>query len=345
MRRLVVFATILILGLRLGPVILADDAVIASFDTFEPAPTTVESPAAPVLAEQPSRADDLHKAICEDCPSWDLATFVSYDAFRSIVDDSWENNGITVGANLGTRLGALSDATGIGFQVGGSIGVYDWSGSDWRPTDLSAPQLQGFITYGLFRKPRENSPWSAAIVQDWMLNDNYGVFSTSPTLSQLRAEVSYAWNTWNELGVWGTAALVSDTRDISGVSTIWRPIDQINIFWHHKWEWRGADTTIWMGLPVDDHVGGEGNVGEWFAGASANVPLSDRFALYALVTYMRPAADNGPLGAETDSWNFTVGVSFSFTGSARSESVAGRCWTPLLPVANNGYFLVNTNNH
>lgn len=73
--------------------------------------------------------------------------------------------------------------------------------------------------------------------------------------------------------------------------------------------------------------------------------LNDRVALYTLVTYMRPTADNGSTGAETDSWNFTVGVSFSFTGSARSDTVAGRCWTPLLPVANNGYFLVNTNQH
>jgi hypothetical protein len=117
------------------------------------------------------------------------------------------------------------------------------------------------------------------------------------------------------------------------------------VFWHHKWEWKGADTSIWLGLPVEDHIGGEGNIGEWFAGAAANVPLNDRFALYMLVTYMRPTADNGSTGAETDSWNFTVGVSFSFTGSARSDTVAGRCWTPLLPVANNGYFLVNTNQH
>jgi hypothetical protein len=58
---------------------------------------------------------------------------------------------------------------------------------------------------------------------------------------------------------------------------------------------------------------------------------------------MRPTGDNGPSGAESDSWNFTVGVSFSLTGSARSDSVAGHCGTPLMPVADNGYFLVNTN--
>jgi len=297
-----------------------------------------------VIPEHALRADNLNRAICDPCPSWDLITFVGYDAFRSIVDDSWQNNGIHVGANLGTCLGPLSDVAGVGFQIGGSFGVYDWSGSDARPTDQSEPQLQGFITYGLFRKPTENSPWSAAIVQDWMLNDNYGIFSTSPTFSQLRGEASYVVGQWDELGVWGTVALIGDTRDVSGVgSTTWRSIDQVNVFWHHKWEWRGADTSIWMGVPVDDHLGGNGDIGAWFAGAAANVPLNDRFALYTLVTYMRPTGDNGPSGAESDSWNFTVGVSFSFTGSARSDSVAGRCWTPLMPVANNGYFLVNTN--
>jgi hypothetical protein len=346
MRRLVIFLTLLALCRPIRPVAAADEAVIASFDVVEPAPPNPDLPMDQAIPDQAPRADGLNRALCNQCPDWDLITFVGYDAFRSIVDDSWENNGIHVGANLGTRLGPFSDATGVGFQIGGSFGVYDWSGSDSRPTDRSAPQQQSFITYGLFRKPQQGSPWSAAISQDWMLNDNYGIFSTSPTVSQLRGEVSYAYDNCNELGVWGTAAVVSDHRDVSGVgATTWRPIDQINVYWHHKWEWKGADTSIWLGLPVEDHIGGEGNIGEWFAGAAANVPLNDRVALYTLVTYMRPTADNGAAAAETDSWNFTVGVSFSFTGSARSDTVAGRSWTPLLPVANNGYFLVNTNQH
>jgi hypothetical protein len=42
----------------------------------------------------------------------------------------------------------------------------------------------------LFRKANENSNWSAAVVQDWMINANYGVFAENPTLSQWRGQMS-----------------------------------------------------------------------------------------------------------------------------------------------------------
>ena len=42
---------------------------------------------------------------------------------------------------------------------------------------------------------------------------------------------------------------------------------------------------------------------------------------------------------------FTIGLAFYPQRNARSSTVAGQCWMPLLPVANNGYFLVNTNHH
>ncbi len=110
--------------------------------------------------------DDFRRALCDDCPTWSLQTFVSYDSWRGVSDDNWQNNGINVGANFGTRLGPISDATGVGFQIGGSVGVYDWSGTEYQ----SDVQTQGFITYGFFRRPNGPSGWTAGLVQDWMLN-------------------------------------------------------------------------------------------------------------------------------------------------------------------------------
>jgi hypothetical protein len=288
----------------------------------------------------------LQGAFCDECPTWSVATFVGYDSWRGITDDSWQNNGIVVGGNFGTRLGEFSDLTGFGLQAGGSVGVFDWAGTDYRPSDRNSAETQGFVTYGLFRKPTEASKWSATIVQDWMFNNNYGVFSQNPTLSQLRGQLGYAFSATDELGLWGTVRVLNDSRLIAGQGmTTWRAIDQLNLYWHHKWQLAGADTVIWIGMPERDRLNASGSLGDYIAGASANVPLNDRFALYTLVTYMHPSAGAGPAGSEEEQWNFTIGVSFYPRGNARSTTVAGQCWTPQLPVANNGYFFVDTNHH
>ena len=125
--------------------------------------------------------------------------------------------------------------------------------------------------------------------------------------------------------------------------TDWRPINQLNAYWHYKWSEGGADTWLWVGVPENDRLNRNGSLGDYTVGLLANVPLNDRAALYALVTYMHPSASAGPAGAEEDAWNFSIGV-YLFPGrNARSSTVAGQCWMPQLPVANNGYFLVDTN--
>ena len=126
-------------------------------------------------------------------------------------------------------------------------------------------------------------------------------------------------------------------------STTWRPLDQLNGYWHHKWEEGGADTWLWIGAPERDRFFGNGSLGDWIAGALANVPLSDRVGLYATVSYMHPSGRAGPAAATEEAWNFTIGISFYPRSNARSETVADQCWMPQLPVANNGTFLVDGN--
>jgi hypothetical protein len=65
--------------------------------------------------------------------------------------------------------------------------------------------------------------------------------------------------------------------------------------------------------------------------------------LYAQVTYMHPSSSPGPAGAQEEAWAFLVGLSFFPGRNARTQTVAGQCWMPLVPVSNNGYFLVDTN--
>ena len=83
---------------------------------------------------------------------WSISIFYAYETFRGVSDGNWENNGLNTGFNFGTRLGRFSDATGIGFQMGGSIGIYNWSGTDYRIQNMEQAETQGFLTMGFFRK-------------------------------------------------------------------------------------------------------------------------------------------------------------------------------------------------
>ncbi len=75
------------------------------------------------------------------------------------------------------------------------------------------------------------------------------------------------------------------------------------------------------------------------------MPLSERIALFTLVTYMHPSSRPSMNGSEEEAWNFTIGLSIWLGRDTRSATVTGQSWVPLMPLANNGYFMVDTNNH
>jgi hypothetical protein len=271
-----------------------------------------------------------------------LSAFLGYDAFRGHPDGSWMNNGIHTGLNYGTRLGRFSDWTSIGFQLGGSVGVYDWSGTDYRMRNTDQAEMQGFITGGFFRKPTEDSPWSIALVQDWMLNTTFSVMGENPTLGQWRGQIGYAFNEYHEYGLWGAWRGQGDTRQVGGFGPVtWRPVQQLNAYWRYKWHKSAADTWLWFGVPENDRLTGQGSLGDYLVGALANVPLSERVMLYSLVTYMHPSSRPGPAGSLEEAWNFTVGIAWTMGSAKPTSTVYGNRWMPQLPVANNGTFLVD----
>ncbi len=282
-------------------------------------------------------------AVCDDCPNYGFMAFLSYDSFRGVADQSWQNNGVVTGFNFGSRLGVLSDLTGIGFQIGGSIGVYDWSGTDYRLQNQNLAETQGFFTFGLFRRATDTSKWNIGVVQDYMYNNNFGVLGQNPMLSQMRGQLGYCTSASNEFGVWGAWRVLSSGTIVQGNAPVrYAAVQQLNAYWHHKWTPGGGDTWFWVGRPEQSRLTRDGSLGEFIAGASGNVPLNDRVALFALAEYMHPSARPGPQGSEEEQWNFTIGLAFYPKPNARSRTVAGRCWMPLMPVANNGLFLVDT---
>jgi hypothetical protein len=290
-------------------------------------------------------------AACQECPCHGLVLFSGFDWWRGIGDRSSNatapsnNEGASFGFNYGTRLGQLSDWTGLGFQFGGSYGVYDWNGRPFNLGVLSttAAQQQVFITTGFFKKANEESPWSYGVVHDWMFNQAWGAFAVNPSLGQWRGQVACAVDACNEFGVWATLRGKGDTNlDNFGSPVFTRPIDQGNLFWHHKWDtW--ADSWFWVGIPQEnrlDQIAG-GSLGNFLIGGSVIAPMNDYVSLYANMQYMHPSAAAGSIGSGEASWYVAFGLQYYIGGTARTPTVAGNCWLPYLPVANNGNFLVD----
>ena len=270
-----------------------------------------------------------------------LYAFHGYSSWRGISDGSGpNNNGFFYGANFGTRLGQLSDRTGIVAQIGGSGGFYDLNGRA-SPFESNEIVQQGFITAGLFRRADELTNFSAGVAFDGMFNDNFGQYGASPFLGQLRYQVAYALNDWHEFGMWGTVRMAGETQDILGPLSF-RAVDQFNFFWHHKFAF-GADATSWIGFPDHTKLGGNGSLGNYIFGGTLTAPLSPAWAVYMDLQYMPPSAHIGSTAAKEESFFLGIGLMFYPGRNSRTASVSGSRWRPYLPVANNGSFMVDTN--
>ncbi|MEO1526649.1 MAG: DUF6666 family protein [Planctomycetota bacterium] len=281
--------------------------------------------------------------------NWSLLGLFGYETFRGVADNGWQTNGVYGGFNFGTRLGSFSDWTGIGLQGGVTTGLYDWKGNAYR-LDETRKMQQTFVTYGLFKRPTERAPFTVAFAQDWMATENATAWGLSLAVSQIRYRVGYATSASNEFGVLGAFRAVQDTT--SGVgrggamptaneTVTTRPINHMSAYWHHKWSAGGGNTIISIGRVEDGRVNGDGSLGDFLATATANVPLSNTVGFVGNVMYMNPTASPGVDASHEDTWSFLIGVEFFPGRDARSKTIAGERWMPLLPVANNGAFLLD----
>lgn len=276
-------------------------------------------------------------------PSPVFNVLLGYDSWRGLPDGGWGNYGLHTGFNLGMPLGVVSEYTGLGTQLGGTINAYNWAGSDHRLGNQDQVTTQGFLTLGVFRNADENSHLSFGIVQDWMFNETYGVFGEDVVLDQWRALVSWSFNECHEVGVWGAWRGGNERRNVQNFGrVIWQAQHQLNFFWHYKWPRSQADTWIWIGLPEQDRLNANGTLGDYIAGAFATVPLNERLSMYTMVNYMHQSGNRGPAAAREVYWNLSIGVAFYPWSSTRTSDVRGHRYAPRIPVANNGLFLVDT---
>jgi len=284
--------------------------------------------------------------------NWSLVGAYGYESFRGVADQGWQNNGLYGGVNFGTRLGSFSDATGLGFQAGITLGLYDWKGNPYRP-DWSNQMRQDFVSYGLFKRATEQAPFTLGITQDWMFTDNSTTYGLSLEVSQVRYRAGYVASASNEYGITGAFRVIDETN--VGISrpalanpgalpdqfVTTRPLNHISAYWHHKWSDGGPNTIISIGIPEKDRASGDGSLGDFLATATINVPFSDKVGFLGNVMYMNPSAPAGFEAGHEDTWSFTVGIEIFPGSDARSTTIAGERWMPLLPVANNGVFLLD----
>jgi hypothetical protein len=286
---------------------------------------------------------------CENCPPYCVTASFGLDSFKGTSDGSWEDNfGAVMGINSAMPVPGLSEY-GIGWQLGMSYGVYDLDG--WgEGGDVSSPtcQQQTFVTTGFFHKANCNQHLSFGVVYDWMINTEWGEYGTHPTLGQWRGQVEYAVSCNNAFGFWGcvrdreavqTFQYAGQTLPTIGTITN-RGVSQVNLFWHHKF-CQGADSYLYVGVPQQDRLDGDGSLGCLTLGASAQVPLTDRLALYVNGSYLRPSSAAGGSAAVDQGYDVSIGVKWYFGGHAATHAINGGCWQPYMPVGNNSNFLVD----
>jgi hypothetical protein len=295
-------------------------------------------------------------ANCNECPGVGIELFSGVECWRNITTGDLQNNaGPVMGGNIGIPIPELRDY-GFGAQLGARYSAADLDGRETfdgnQIYDSNEAEQQVFITAGIFRRAYDSdsilSRFSMGIAHDWMITSAYGDFAQSPYLGQWRGQVGFALNTYNEVGVGGSLRdRTADKFDANGVAVDYRAINQVSLFWHHTF-CSGANSWLSFGIPErttfpNADGSSNGSLGEFTLGANLLVPIAQRWALYADAMYMRPSATASAVAAIEDEYSIGFGVVFYPGGNSRTRNVAGNCWMPYLPVANNGTFLVDSN--
>ncbi len=264
---------------------------------------------------------------------------IAYDHFRSLPDGSWNGNtGAYVGLNLATEVPCLSC---FGIQLGGSYGIYDWTGRASVPEHQNEVQQQAFLTVGIFRRTPCDSGFNFGVVYDWTANKNLGAFALNPNFDQVRFQVGYLMNCSDEFGFWGTAYLSKAHKTSEEIPVTFRAFGQANLFWKHYFA-NCAWTMVWAGVPYNRGLMfAPGRDGQFLVGASFNVPLTQCLSISGHAMYMRPRSGPAYIESINDAVNICFGLTYAFGNGEASECDCDV--GPYMPIADNSNFITDTN--
>jgi len=260
----------------------------------------------------------------------DLELNASYDYFRGLPEGSWNgNNGALIAVNFSETL-----CNGLGAQLGGSYGLYNWDGHEnlvfRNPKKV---EEQTFLTGGVYTSLR---CFNAGLVYDRQHVKHLGIYDRTVSLNQLRFQLGYQFCR-EEIGIWGTANLTTAHVTALGVPLRFQAISQLNFFWTHYF-CNCASTTLWIGAPYKNSLRfHHRTAGEFIAGFAFRAPLTSCLFVDAHGMYMKARHLHSGLQSRNYAANICVGITYVFGGCC--ENYRGS----YLPVANNSNFLIDTN--
>jgi hypothetical protein len=226
------------------------------------------------------------------------------------------------GFQEGVNWSASLMGTGIAYQVGLTAVESNFS-QDQTPGALhDGERDQIFFTAGLFhRAVCEGLQWG--VVYDYLRDgylENFG-------LQQLRTEMSVVAAGGNELGFWGAFGFGSDDFQSGLVEAT-----DIYAFFYRKTMETGSQGRLWAGWTPQGAL----------VGADMHMPLSVSIALEGSFNYLIPQGNDDLLtGGDQKHEIWSLGVNLVWY-MGRNPGLHQSPVRPLLPVADNSYFLINT---
>ena len=223
------------------------------------------------------------------------------------IDGSKQPQDYGVNANLGLRLstersGPLSDAAGIGFQVGTAVEQSDNAVRVFELIGQETSRFQNHTTLGIFRRGvasgatfSDRLGW--ALAYDHLYQDGFDTTS----LSQCRTRLQYEWSVRDSIGGVARFELDDDQARFGNDRVTLRSINQYDLFWRHYYA-TGVQTTTSIGVAErhGEHntvTGPSPSFDEAFVfGADFLAPISNSFAIYGETNLIFPA-DTGTVDA------------------------------------------------
>jgi hypothetical protein len=234
--------------------------------------------------------------------------------------------GFLEGVNYGSGVPIFGHA-GLGWQAGFKTIQANIAGAGFTEEE----RQQTFFTLGLFR--RNEWGWQGGLAVDWYQDKWYADID----LTQLRGEISWKYPCRHEWGFWFAAGDDSEISRIPASDPIdeaqfeqWDPISLNAFFYRRRLAWiEGGVGRLYAGFSGDK---------DGLIGSDLLVPLNPCWAIQSKFTYLVPDESRRSNGAENEAWNVGISLVWDLRGSLH----AGRevPFAPLLPVADNGSFIV-----
>ena len=257
---------------------------------------------------------------CRTLPT--LSLWGGVHGFKGPTDFGRNGNfGFQEGANWSSSLGNhCPSLCGFSYQVGMNATESNFVGDQTVGRFHEGERDQAFFTAGVFhRAVCAGLQWG--VVYDY-LRDGY---LENFELQQIRGEVSLVRQTGGEFGFWGAWGLGTDQWQGLTVEAT-----DVYAFFYRKTFCNAGQARLWAGFTSNS---------DGLLGADVYIPLGESFALTSSFHYLIPEEGSEAGGSTHETWSLAMNLVWYF---GRNPCVHQSPNRPLMPVADNSYFLIDT---